>query len=168
MYTTPSPDDLLEGVVISLQNDIMPAITNPRAQATVAMMQAVIQQVRQTLPRYQEYLTDEHNEMTKVFRDVAATLGTTAGPAAESVRRRAQELGGKPDLPKPVDNAELMAAHRACSQGILDTIRDLDVLQRAGNANADAALERVRAHLGPRYARDVATVIPGAGMIGRG
>jgi hypothetical protein len=168
MYTTPSPDDLIEGVIISLGADIMPAVNNPRAQATVAMMQAILQQVRQTLPHYQEYLVEEHNGMVEVMRDVAAAIGKARGPEATRIRKRAKTLGGRAALPTPVDPAAVSAGSKLLNQGILDTMLDLDVLQRAGNKDADKALNLIRAHLAPRYARDAATLLVGAGMVGRG
>jgi hypothetical protein len=168
MYTTPSPDDLLEGVIVSLAADIMPAVNNPRAQATVAMMQAILQQVRQTLPHYQEYLAEEHNGMTEVMRAVASAIGGAAGPEADRIRERATTLGGRAPFPMPVDPAEVSAGSKLLNQGILDTMLDLDVLQRAGNKDADTALGIIRTHLGPRYARDCATLLVGAGMVGRG
>ncbi len=168
MYTTPSPDDLLEGVIISLQNDVMPALNNPRAQATVGMMQAILQQVRQTLPHYQEYLVEEHNGMTRVMRDVAAAIGPVAGAEADRIRERANSLGGREPFPTPIDPAVVADGSKLLNQGILDTMRDLDVLQRAGVKEADEALDIVRTHLGPRYARDCATLLVGAGMVGRG
>jgi hypothetical protein len=168
MYTTPSIDDLLEGVIVSLQNDVLSSVTNARAGATVAMAQAVLQQVRQMLPAYERVLVEEHNEMTDVLRDVAVAVGETAGPEADAIRGRARTLGGRPDYPAPLEMAELMAAHRSLSQGLVDTLRDLDVLQRAGNAAADQALGRIREHLGPRTVRDVEMIVVGAGMVGRG
>lgn len=168
MYTTPSPDLLLEGVIIALGNDLMPAVTNPKAQATVAMAQAVLQMVRQTLAHYQEYLVDEHNAMTKVLREVAEAIGPATGPEAERIRARAAGVGAKPDFPTPVDPAIVMDAHHAANLGIVDSMRELDVLQRVGNADADRALQIIRAHMGPRLVRDVETMVVGAGMVGRG
>jgi hypothetical protein len=167
MYTRPSIDDLLEGVIVSLQNDVMPAVGNPKAQATVGMMQAVLQQVRQTLPQYEALLIDEHNAMTRVLKEVAAMLGETPGPDADRIRERANTLGARPDYPEPVDKRELSDAHFACSAALTDTIVDLDALQRQGNTKADEALEKVRAHLAPRYVRDVQVMSLGAGMVGR-
>ena len=168
MLTTPSPDFLLEGVIVSLSNDVMPNLTNAKAQATVGMAQAVLQQVRQTLPHYMEFLADEHNGMTKALRDVAAALSSSSGPAAESLRARSADLGGRADIPAPIAPDIIMDAHRALSLAVVATMKDLDTLQRAGNADADAALQIIRAHLGPRYVRDVQTLVVGAGMIGRG
>jgi len=49
-----------------------------------------------------------------------------------------------------------------------DTIADLDVLQRAGHASADAALERVRQYLMPMIMQNIAAISIGGGMVGRG
>jgi hypothetical protein len=61
-----------------------------------------------------------------------------------------------------------MVAHRALGQALLENAKDLDVLQRSGVAEADAALAVVRAHWGPRYVRDLATITVGSGVLGRG
>ncbi len=168
MLTAPSLDDLLEGVIIGLQNEILPALSNPKDLATIGMMQAVIQQVRQTLVHFDEYLAEEHNGMTETLRQVAATLGSASGPEAESIRARAASLGARPNLPVPLPRAEVAAAHKELGDALVATLSDLDALQRAGNASADRALDVLRAHWGPRYKRDVATMLVGAGMIGRG
>ena len=39
MNTVPTVDDLLEGFIIALNNEIMPFLNNPKAVATAAMMQ---------------------------------------------------------------------------------------------------------------------------------
>jgi hypothetical protein len=168
MLTAPSIDDLLEGVIIGLQNEIIPALSNPKDIATAGMMQAVIQQVRQTLANFDIYLADEHNGMTETLRKVAAELGGATGPEADAIRTRAATLGARPNLPIPLPRAEVAAAHNELGDALVDTLTDLDTLQRAGNSAADRALEILRAHWGPRYKRDVETMLVGAGMIGRG
>ena len=168
MFTSPSMDDLIEGVIIALQSDIIPAITNPKALATAAMAMSVLQQVRQTLPVNDQYMADEHNGMTKALRDAAAAIASATGAEADRIRERAASLGARPDIPAPMPPDDLASAHRTCSQAIVDNMIDLDVLQRAGDEAADRALTILRAHLGPRYVRDVQTMIVGAGMIGRG
>jgi hypothetical protein len=168
MLTSPSIDDLLEGVIVALQAEVMPAVSNEKAMATVAMMQAVLQQVRATLPKFDAFIVDEHNSMTKTLRDTAAVLGTASGPEAERIRGRARALGSRADIPAPPDMTAAAAAHKALGDALVATMVDLDVLQRAGNEAADRALQVVRAHWGPRYARDVQTMLVGAGMIGRG
>jgi len=47
MNTVPSVDDLLEGFIIAINNEIMPFLNNPKAVATAAMMQSLLQEVRQ-------------------------------------------------------------------------------------------------------------------------
>ena len=49
-----------------------------------------------------------------------------------------------------------------------DNMTDLDVLQRAGETKADAALQILRTHLMPRLVHDVETLTVGAGVAGRG
>ncbi len=50
MNTSPGIDGLLEGVIVGIQNELMPFLSNEKAQATAAMMQAILQGVRQTIP----------------------------------------------------------------------------------------------------------------------
>lgn len=168
MFVTPSMDDLIESVILALQDDIMPAIVNPKAFATVAMAMSILQQVRQALPVYDQYLAEEHNGMTKALRDAADALRTASGPEADRIRERGRALGARPDFPAPLARAAVMAAHRECNQAVVDNMVDLDVLQRAGDEAAERALTILRAHLGPRCLRDAQTLLVGAGMIGRG
>ncbi len=168
MNTAPSIDDLLEGVIIAITDEIVPHLGNPKAMAAAAMMQAVLQSVRQTLPVYDNYLADEHNGMTRVLRDTAMTLGDASGDEADRIRERAATLGQLPDLPPPGDRQAIADAHRQLGFALVATMRDLDVLQRAGDTRADEALDVLRSHLGPRYLRDAATVLVGEGMVGRG
>lgn len=168
MFTSPSIDDVLEGVIVALSAEVLPSLNNERAMATVAMMQGVLQSIRQTLPRYDELLVVEHNDMTRTLREVASALGSASGPEADRIRARAAQLGGLPDLPAPLDRATVMAAHKALGDALVDNIEDLDALQRADIAAADDALGVIRAHLGPRHVRDMQTMTVGAGMVGRG
>lgn len=168
MLSAPSFDDLLEGVIASLQNDIMPALTNPKDMATVGMMQAVIQQIRQALPMYDVYLAEEINDMSATLRAVAAAIAGATGPDADRIRERARTMGAKPDVAIPPPRPEVMAAHKALGDALVATLTDVDALQRAGEECGDRALQIVRGHWGPRYKRDVETLLVGAGMIGRG
>jgi len=168
MNTTPSIDDLLEGLIFAISDDIIPSLGDAKAYATAAMMQSVLQEIRQLLPVFDAYLVDEHNGMTRTLRDAAAALGDASGEAADHVRERASTLGQWSDLPAPPDREATTAAHRALGEALVATMLDLDVLQRASDTRADAALDVVRGHFGPRYLRDVATVLVGAGMLGRG
>ena len=61
-----------------------------------------------------------------------------------------------------------MAAHRALGLALQDDMIDLDELQRAGDTDADVALDVIRAHLGPRLVRDVQTFLVGDALVGRG
>jgi hypothetical protein len=72
MNTTPSIDELLEGLIFALSDEILPYLTNEKSQATAVMMQSVIQEIRQMLPVFDVCIAEEHNQMTKVLRDVAA------------------------------------------------------------------------------------------------
>jgi len=166
--TNPTLDDLLEGLIVSLENEIMPHVGSPKAYTMCQMVQSLIQEVRQAMPVYDTYIAQEHNEMTKVLRDVAAALGDTTGPEADRIRTRATTLGTKADVPMPADQEPIRAAHQELGYALQDCITDLDVLQRAGNTRADTALQSIRAHLLPRIVRDVATLTMAGGMAGRG
>lgn len=168
MNTVPSIDDLLEGFIISLNNEIMPFLNNPKAVATAAMMQSLLQEVRQILPIFDVTIAEEHNQMTRTLRDVATVLGDVAGPEAERIRARASTLGALPDVAIPTDQSPVRSAHAALGYALQDTLTDLDVLQRAGNTDADAALTTLRSFLMPAIIKHVTTISVGGGMVGRG
>lgn len=168
MITSPTIDDLLEGVIMSLDSDIMPALDQPKAQATVQMMQSLLQGIRQILPDYDATLVREHNEMNAALRDAAGALAGVDGPEADRVRARAEGLGSEPDLPPPADKEEVRLAHRARSEAIRDCLLDLDVLQREGVGAADESLTVLRAMLTPHYLNYMGTFPMAGGMLGRG
>ena len=168
MMTNPTIDDLLEGFIVALQNEIMPFVESPKAQAMCQMLQSLIQEVRQVLPVYDTYIADEHNEMTKVLRATAVALESISGPESDRIRQRAATLGAKVDVPMPPDQEPIRAAHRELSFALQDCITDLDVLQRAGHPEGDVALQVIRGHLMGRIVRDIQTITVGAGMAGRG
>lgn len=171
MNSTPGLDGMIEGVIVGLANEVMPYVSNERAVATVAMMQSLLQAVRQILPVYDSCLIDEHNGMTAALRQVAQELALVTGPEADRMRERAATLGQLPDLPAPVDREALTSAHTELGRALESSIADLDVIQRAGDdaaTAADAALNAIRAHLAPRYLRDFQLMSVGAGFLGRG
>jgi hypothetical protein len=168
MYTAPSLDDLLAGLQIALQDELMPYLSNTKAVATAAMMQSVLQELRQVLPVYDQYLVEEHNAMLEVLHEAAEALGDTPGAAADAVRARSAANASRPWLAPPPRRSTLTDAHRELSAALVDTVVDLDVLQRGGDPRADEALALIRAHLGPRLVRDAATLVAGIGMVGRG
>lgn len=168
MNTVPTVDDLLEGFIIALNNEIMPFLNNPKAVATAAMMQSLLQEVRQVLPVFDRTIAEEHNQMTQTLRDVAALLHGVTGEEADRVRGRASSLGSLTDVPVPADQGPIREAHRALGFALQDTIKDLDVLQRAGETRADEALIRVRTFLMPTIVNHVAAISVGGGMVGRG
>lgn len=159
---------MLEGVLISISTDIIPNVVNPKAHASAQMMQSIIQGIRQLLPVYDQYLAEEHNQMMEVLREVAEQLDGTSGDAADRVRERASTLGVGDEVPIPLDRESVMAAHRALGLAVQATMIDLDELQRTGNADADAGLEIIREHMGPRLVRDVQTFLVGDALLGRG
>ncbi|MGI8927349.1 MAG: hypothetical protein ACR2HN_12005 [Tepidiformaceae bacterium] len=168
MFTKMSADFLLEGVIISLTNDIMPELQSQRAQVVVAMMQGILQTVRQRLPVEQQIMAAEHNEMTAMYREVAAILGDATGGAAGRVRERAAALGARDDMaPVPAFEA-ITGPYHELSEGIISSLFDLDELIRDGDERGEKALLRVRRYLGPRYTRDYGTMVAAAGMVGRG
>ena len=168
MNTVPTVDDLLEGFIIALNNEIIPFLANPKAVATAAMMQSLLQEVRQVLPVFDRTIAEEHNQMAATLRDVAAMLGGIPGAEADRIRERASTLGSRPDVPIPVDQAPVRAAHSELGYALQDTIEDLDAVQRAGHADADAALTRLRQFLMPAIMTHVAAISVGGGMVGRG
>ena len=99
MNTSPSIDQMLEGVLISISTDILPNVVNPKAAATAQMMQSVIQGIRQLLPVYDQYLAEEHNQMMGVLRDVAGAIDASSGAAADRIRERASTFGTGDELP---------------------------------------------------------------------
>lgn len=168
MFSKPTSSDLLEGVIVSLQNDVLPAVASERVQVLVVIMQGVIQNVRQRIEVEQQHMAAEHNEMTALFREMAAALGETPGPEADRVRGRADTLGGRPAMPGVPAFAELNGAYAALSEGLVETMRDLDALIRGGNPAATRALDLMRAYLGRRIVADLSVNLVGAGMVGRG
>ncbi len=172
MMTSPTIDDLLEGVILGIQDELVPNLVGPKAQAMASMMQSILQGVRQLLPVYNEYLIDEHNAMTRTLQAAAANLAGVGGPEADRIRASASGVGQLADIATLPDMDVVKSQHRSLTAAFETAIADLDVLQRAGGPEADAAneaLNTLRAHLGPRYVRDTETfIIAGSGMIGRG
>lgn len=168
MNTVPTVDDLLEGFIIALNNEIMPFLNNPKAVATAAMMQSLLQEIRQVLPVFDRTIAEEHNQMTQTLRDVAALLHGVSGEEADRIRSRASTLGALTDVPVPVDQEPVRAAHQKLGYALQDTISDLDVLQRAGETKADEALTRLRMFLMPTIINHVTAISVGGGMVGRG
>lgn len=171
MNTAPSPDDLIEGAILGIANELMPFLENPKAVAIAQMVQSVLQSARQQLAVYDAALVAEHNDMTRTLRAAAEALTGVDHPSADRVRERAATLGATPDLPAPLDRPTVMAAHRTLGFALQDCLGDLDAIQRAGGddaARADAALLAIRGHLGPRYVGDMQAAMVGAGFIGRG
>lgn len=170
MFSSPDPDTLLEALIFALQDEILPALSSPKAQATAVMMQSMLQQLRQTLPVSLGFFVDEHNTMSGVLLGAAAALRGVPGPAADRVRARAV-AEAVPDIAPPPSLDAVMAAHRRLTAALEATLLDLDEIQRGGGpaaAAADAALGSLRAHFGPRYLRDVSITSVGSGFIGRG
>jgi hypothetical protein len=170
MNTSPGIDGLLEGVVLGIGNELMPYLSNEKAQAAAAMMQSILQAVRQTLPIFDAALIDEHNAMTVTLRTAAECLSAVTGAEADALRNRAATLGQRADYPAPPNRDDVIRAHTELGRALEASITDLDVLQREGGAPAaaaDEALAVIRGHLAPRYFRDFQAITVGAGFLGR-
>ena len=168
MNTSPSIDDILAGVIQVLGEEITPAITEPKAHATLAMAQSLLQSVRQVLPIYDQSLVEEHNDMIQVLRDTSAALDGIEADAAYRIAEVAASEGSRDPIPAPPDREVVIEGHRALTTALAGVLRDLDELQRDGVEQADAALHCVRSHLGPRYLRVSAALTVEGGLIGRG
>lgn len=167
MLTHPSSDELLEGCIISLQNDILPHLANEHAQVSAVMMQALLQCVRQRIPVEQQIMAAEHNQLTALFRDIEP-LANAESEAGKRLRDRARSCGSRNDLPTPPAFDDVVTGYRDLSQAVVDTLDDLDALIAAGDAAASDALLKLRTYLGQRTATDFSTLVVGAGMAGRG
>lgn len=167
MYSTPSIADVIEGIQVSLQNDILPEVHSQNAQVAVVMIQALLQTIVQRYPVEQQLMAAEHNDMAQTLRDVAAIVNSPS-EAAISIRKRGEALGSRPDYPAIPTNAEIVDSHRELSQAIVDTITDLDTMLRDGDEVAGKALQRVRQHAAARTVQEFSIYTIGAGMAGRG
>lgn len=170
MMTSPGIDALIEGVILGIGNELMPFLSNEKAQASAAMMQSLLQGVRQLLPVYEQSLISEHNAMTATLRSVALLLADVAGPEAERIRERGASEGQRADAPDTVVIAGVAEAHRELGQALEASVSDLDVLQRAGGPDAlkaDAALAEIRAYLTPTYLNLYQAMTVGGGFLGR-
>ena len=168
MITSPTIDDMLEGVILAVETDILPHLADAKAQASAQMMQSLLQGVRQLLPVYESSLVEEHNAMNAALRDAAAALADVSGPEADRMRERAASLGAADDLPAPADPEQTRLAHVAPATAVRDCLYDLDVMQRAGIQAADESLTILRAMLTPQYLHYMATFPMQGGMLGRG
>ena len=106
--------------------------------------------------------------MMEVLRSVAGAIEASSGDAADRIRERAATLGQRDEIPPPLDREVLMAAHRELGGALQESMIDLDELQRSGDTDADAGLETIRGHMGPRIMRDVQTFLVGDALLGRG
>lgn len=168
MITSPTIDDMLEGVIVAIETDILPNLDDQTAQASAQMMQSLLQGVRQLLPTYESSLVDEHNAMNAALLKAAAALAQVQGSEANRIRERASLLGAADDLPAPADVEQTRLAHRSRAEAIRDCLYDLDVMQRAGVQAADESLDILRAMLTPQYLHYMGTFPMQGGMLGRG
>ena len=168
MYTTPSVADIVDGVIASLMRDVMPELTSQKAVVALVMAQSLLEGIKQRVPIEQQLMASEHNQMTALYRQMARTVDSVRGEAADRIRQRAASLGALADLPVVPNFDDLSTAYRALSQGLVETLEELDALIRSGSAEAEAALQEMRTYLGPRTIAEFTTYFVGAGMAGRG
>ncbi|MEO9256668.1 MAG: hypothetical protein ABI305_14115 [Tepidiformaceae bacterium] len=168
MWTTPSTTQLIEGIILSLNNDLMPELQSQKAQTAAVMMQVLLQCIAQKSPVEQQIMTREHNEMTAVLRDLSTIMADTPAPAAERIRQRANDLGQRPDVAEIPSYEAISTDHAELSTGLVRSLDDIDELIRGGDTTAPKALLRLREHLGPRTLTEFGTYVVGAGMAGRG
>ncbi len=168
MYVKPSVEDFLDAVSLTLAKEIAPELQTEKAQISLAMIQTILQCAKQIAHAEQQIMATEHNEMTAMFREIGAIVGESAGPEADRLRARAHDLGGREDLAPIPSWEELSCAYNELSAAVVATLEDVDGLMRGGHPAGDEALTRVRAHLGPRTAREFGTYMVSAGMVGRG
>lgn len=165
MYTRPSIQLLLRGVVAALHKDIAPELSSSRAQQSLLMSQILLQQAIQRLQSEPSILVAEHNEMTALYRRLSESLTDCAGEAAERIRQRGVTMGGQKDIPAPYPANELTDAHHRLSEGLIATLDDLDQLCSQESQRANAALEILRAHLMVRTLRDFQTLMVNPGTL---
>jgi len=168
MYVKPSVDDFLDAVGVTLAKEIAPELQTEKAQISLVMIQSILQCAKQMAHVEQQIMALEHNEMTQLFRDVGVIVGESAGPEADRVRARTRELGARADLAPIPSWEELGAAYNELSEALVATLDDVDAIMGTGNPAGQEALTRIRAHLGPRTAREFGTYMVSAGMVGRG
>ncbi len=168
MYTTPSVADMIDGVIASLMRDVMPELTSQKAVVALVMAKSLLEGIKQRVPLEQQLMASEHNQMTALYRQMARIVDSFPGDAAERIRERAATLGALADLPVIPNFDDLTAAYRTLSQGLVETLEDLDALIRGGSAEAEEALQEMRTYLGPRTISEFTTYFVGAGMAGRG
>jgi soluble cytochrome b562 len=159
---------MIDGVIASLNRDIMPELTSQKAVVAVIMMQTLLEGVKQRIPVELQLMASEYNQMVALYRQMAATIGDSAGPAADRMRKRAVTLGARAEIPVVPAYDEMLTTYREFSEGLVETLDDLDALIQAGNARAEAALQEMRTYLGTRSVSELTTYLVGAGMAGRG
>jgi len=168
MNTNPSIDDLLEGVIVAISTEIVPSLADAKAHASAAMIQSLLQSIRQILPVRDAYLVEEHDEMIATLANMCTELSEVEHDAAIRLRERLGQYSDHPELPAPLPYETIAAQHHELSTALEGSLYELDEMQRAGITEADVALNHVRAHLGPRFVRDAATITIEGGMVGRG
>lgn len=168
MYTKPSAADMIDGVLSTLMRDVMPELTSQKAVVAVVMAQALLENVKQRIPVEQQLMAAEHNQMIELFGRMAETAGAGDTAAAARIRGRGETLGQRDPLPALPAYGDLQDSYRELSQGLVETLIDLDTLITGGSEAAEAALQDMRGYLGPRTIAEFTTYFVGAGMAGRG
>lgn len=168
MYTKPSIECVIQTVMATLDRDIAPELQSSRARVSLAMTQTLLQWAIQRMESEHQALITEHNEMTALYRRLAEQLRASPGAVAERIRERGASLGGYPDIPALYPVEELSNAHHRLSEGLIETLGEIDELLQDGDTNAEEALHLLRGHLAVRSAREfqILAVNPGS-LVGR-
>lgn len=168
MYSKPNIEDMLRAAMVSLSRDIAPALKSSQARSAevcLAMVQSLLQGAIQRVGSERQDMVSDHNEMTALYRTLAERLQNSAGAAAERIRQRGADLGGRPDIPAPYPDQELAQAHRKLSDGLLETLLDVDQLFHSGDPSAEDALRLLRSHLALRSSREFHTLLVNPGSL---
>lgn len=169
MLTKPTAAELIESVKVSLMKEILPELQTDHARVLLFMMQTLLTPVQRRVPLEQQYMADECNRMTALLRDAAQSVAGASGQPAARLRDVAASLGERSEYAPLPAFAALNSDYRERSEALTDAIEQLNALDGAGNEAAHASLERVRAYLSLRAARDMeAHFAMDAGLVGRG
>jgi hypothetical protein len=157
MYTNPSASHMIEAVMAEIKREILPQLQQGKAKLSAELCLAILQCVANRVPVEQQLCVQECKEMRELFRELAQMFEGENHRAAIRLRERAQEAQDKGLFNGMPNHPEIVAAHRALSDGLVHTLDDLDALIAAGSKRAPAALEHLRAYLGMRAGRDFNT-----------
>ena len=135
---------MIDGVIASLMRDVMPELTSQKAVVALVMAQSLLESVKQRVPIEQQLMASEHNQMTALYRQMARTVDSVSGAAAEPIAARTRRNPRRHSLTYPcIPNFDDLAPPTGTlSQGLVETLEDLDALIRDGSNEAEEALPR--------------------------